>query len=95
MLLSSILQILDRFQAQPQAQLIEKTEAEPFEKAMASAMEKEFCSKEIDIESAVAELPGLCVPQPAPVVPKQSIEELIRAVTKFEKPEQRVFDMFQ
>jgi hypothetical protein len=93
MLLSSILQILDGFPAQPQP--IEKAEVDPFEKAMATAMEKEFGPKEIQSESAAVELPRPFVPQPAPVVPKQSIEELIRAVTKFEKPEQRVFDMFQ
>jgi hypothetical protein len=93
MLLSSILQILDRFQAQPQP--IEKTEADPFEKAMAAAMEKNLGPKRIDIESTAVELPRPFVPQPAPVVLKQSLEELIRAVTKFEKPEQRVFDMFQ
>jgi hypothetical protein len=91
MLLSSILQILDRFQAQSQP--IEKTEAEPFEKAMAAAMEKEAGPKEI--ESAAVELPMPSAPQPAPAVPKQSLEELIRAVTKFEKPERRVFDVFQ
>jgi hypothetical protein len=93
MLLSSILQILDRFPAQPQPS--EKAEADPFEKAMASAMEKNLGPKEIDIESAVMELPVSSMLQPAFAVPKQSLEELIRAVTKFEKPEQRVFDMFQ
>jgi hypothetical protein len=93
MLLSSILQILDRFPAQPQP--IEKAEAGPFEKAMASAMGKNPGSKEVDIESAAAELPIPSILQPAPVVPKQSLEELIRAVTKFEKPERCVFDVFQ
>jgi hypothetical protein len=92
MLLSSILQILDRSQAQPQP--VEKTEVvEPFEKAMAAAMEKESGPKEI--ESAAVELPRPSVPQPAPAVPKQNLEKLICAVTKFEKPERRVFDIFQ
>jgi hypothetical protein len=93
MLLSSILQILDRFPAQPQP--IEKAEAGSFEKAMASAMENNPGSKEVAIESAAAELPMPSMLQPSITVSKQSLEELIRAVTKFEKPEQRVFDVFQ
>jgi hypothetical protein len=97
MLLSSILQILNQFSAQPQPQPIEKTEAKLFEKAMTVAMEKEFGPKagESESESAAPELSIPSMLRPVHAVPKQSLEELIRAVTKFEKPEQGVFDIFQ
>jgi hypothetical protein len=91
MLLSSILQILDRIQELPQP--VEKMPAEPFAKAMASAMEKESGSNEVN--NAAAELPKPSALLPAPIVPMQSFEELIRAVTKFEKPKPRVVDMFE
>jgi hypothetical protein len=92
MLLSSILQILDRFQTQPQS--IEKMKIEPFENEMASAVEKASLPKEVEAETA-SELPKPFVPEPAPQVSMQNLEELIRAVTKFEKPQQRVVDVFE
>jgi hypothetical protein len=91
MLLSSILQILDRFQAQPQP--VQKKETELFEKALAAAMEQEPGPKEA--EGAPKEMPTPAAAQTAPAVARQNVEELIRAVTKFEKTEQNLFDVFQ
>jgi hypothetical protein len=94
MLLSSILQILDRTQTQRQS--IESMKIEPFEIEMASAAEKLSSVQEIESEiDPVAELPMPFVHQPEPKVSMQGLEELIRAVTKFEKPEQRVVDVFE
>jgi hypothetical protein len=93
MLLSSILQILDEFPAQPQP--VEKKEVEPFETVMASAMGKEKGPKEVERENAVVELPGPIAQPSAPAVRLQNFEELLRSVANLEKPEQRVVDMFQ
>jgi hypothetical protein len=93
MLLSSILQILNCIQQKVPFQAGEITAAEPFENALASAMEKEAGLEEV--KSAAVEPSKPSVPPPAPSVPMQSFEELIRAVTKFEKPERRVVDMFE
>jgi hypothetical protein len=94
MLLSSILQILDRIQAQPPS--IEKPEAEPFEKVLDAAVEEQSSLKEIESETPAAlELLRPSMLQLTPAFPKQNLEELIRAVTKFDKQERRVVDVFE
>jgi hypothetical protein len=94
MLLSSILQILDQIQAHPPP--IEKTDVEPFEKVFESVVEEQSSLMEIGSEiPAAVEFLNPSMPQLTPVFPKQNMEELIRAVTKFEKQEQRVVDVFQ
>jgi len=94
MLLSSILQILDRYQAQPKT--AEKAPLTPFEIELASAVEKAAGTKDNESEAAVN--PELPKPETAPQLPPvsaQSLESFIRAITKFEKPEQRVVDVFE
>ena len=94
MLLSSILQILDRHQAHPKT--AEKTALEPFTLDLAPAEEAADSRKEADHEIGVTA--GLLDPamrHPGTLFPAQSMEDLIRTVTKFEKPERRVVDVFE
>jgi hypothetical protein len=94
MLISSILQILDGIQAH--APPIEIAEVEPFKKVLDSVVEEQSTLK--DIEGEIPEALELWAPfmvPPAPPVPRQSMEELIRAVTKFDESEHRVVDVFK
>jgi hypothetical protein len=94
MLLSSVLQILDRIQVQSPP--IGMAEVEPFEKVLVSAVEEQSSPKKIESEIPEAlELLESFVPPPAPVVSTQRMEGLIRAFTKFEEPKRRVVDVFE
>ena len=95
MLLSSILQILSRGPSQPKTAV--KTKIEPFiiEMPPAAAEKPSSSPAEVPVGIAVAGLPMPVISQPATLVPAQSLEDLIRAVTKFEKPEARVVDVFE
>jgi hypothetical protein len=99
MLLSSILQILDRHQAQRNT--AEKTKIMPFDIELASASEataaeKASSPKESESDgAATAELLKPNISQRAPPVSVQNLEYFMRAITIFEKPEQRVVDVFE
>ncbi len=99
MLLSSILRILDQYQEQPK--VVEKTNANvgKFELGMASSPEESSGLHKIEKEiAAAAELLRPSTPHPAAGTPPAgpNLEELIRAVTKFEKSEEsRVVDVFE
>jgi hypothetical protein len=97
MLLSSILQILVLPQAQPN--IAEKAKTMPFDIELVSASEaaeKASSPKESESDStATAELPKPNISQQAHPVSAQNLEYLIRAITKFEKPEQRAVDVFE
>jgi hypothetical protein len=103
MLLSSILQILDLYQSQRKT--AEKTTVAPFDIELAAA------AKALGMEAAAekAGAPEECGSTPAakadllkpaevqqvPPVSAQNLENLLRAITIFEKPEQRVVDVFE
>ncbi len=90
--------MLDLYQAQPKA--VEKTEvsAEKFALEMATAAEEASSLQKIEMEiAAAAELLKPPGPNPVGTPPAgPNLEELIRAVTKFEKSEEsRVVDVFE
>jgi hypothetical protein len=96
MLLSSILQILNERQLQPKAAV--KSEIEKFEMEAIPTVEKTPGLQKIEIE--IAATTGFARPlMPYPtgtLLAGLSLEELIKAVTKFEKAEQsRVVDVFE
>jgi|WetSurMetagenome_2_1015567.scaffolds.fasta_scaffold314049_2 hypothetical protein len=103
MLLSSILQILDLYQLQRKT--AEKATVAPFDieltaaaKAlgMEAAAEKEAAPEECgSAPAAKADLLKPAEMQQAPSVSAQNLENLLRAITIFEKPEQRVVDVFE
>ena len=94
MLLSSILQILDRYQVQPKT--AEKTVPEPFTLDLAPAAEKESSRETVDNDFGVtAGFPNPLTRHPEDLFPAQRMEDWIRTVTKFEKPERRVVDVFE
>ena len=97
MLLSSILQILSQHQAQPK--VVEKTSnTEKFELNL-SPQDKEAANvRKIEVEvMTAAGLSRPLMPNPTgTLLAGLSLEELIRAVTKFEQPERsRVVDVFE
>jgi len=97
MLLSSILQILDQYRTQPK--VVEKTHVEKFELKMDSSAEAGSGLQKIEDEIAVAA--GLLKPPMSPPPAQtpsagQNLDELIRALTKFEKSERsKVVDVFE
>ncbi len=97
MLLSSILQILNQHQAQPK--VVEKTSStEKFELNLPPLKNEAANIKRIEVEvMAAAGPPRPLMPNPAgTLLAGLSLEELIRAVTKFEQPERsRVVDVFE
>jgi hypothetical protein len=94
MLLSSILQILDGYQAQPKA--AEKAPLTPFDSELAAAAEKLAGPKKSEhgIETP-AETVRPVTPHQALPVHANRLEHFIRAITKFEKQKQRVVDVFE
>ena len=98
MLLSSILRMLDQYQAQPKVAEKTNVSAEKFELEMAAIAEEASSLQKIEMEiAAAAELLKPLGPNPERTPPAgPSLEELIRAVTKFEKSEEsRVVDVFE
>jgi hypothetical protein len=97
MLLSSILQILNQNQAQPK--VVERANnTEKFEIDLSPPKKETAGGKNTEIEVMTGSGPGKpLVPQPTgTILAGLSLEELIRAVTKFEKPEPtRVVDVFE
>ncbi len=97
MLLSSILQILNQHQAQPK--IVDKTSnTEKFELNLSPPKKEAANARKIEVEvMATAGVPGPLMPNPAgTLLAGLSLEELIRAVTKFEQPERsRVVDVFE
>jgi hypothetical protein len=94
MLLSSILQILDRFQEHPQPN--DKEKIEPFEIEMAAAVEMAFGPEEAESQiTSVEEAPMRSTAQPESPALMPNMEEWIRAISKFDKPEERVVDVFE
>jgi hypothetical protein len=97
MLLSSILQILNQNQAQPK--VVERaSHTEKFVLDLAPPKEEIAGGRKNEIEvMTAAGLGGPQTPHPAgTLLAGLSLEELIRAVTKFEKPEPtRVVDVFE
>jgi uncharacterized membrane protein len=99
MLLSSILQILGQFHDQVQPKVAEKANVEKFEIEPAPAAEEASGLQNIEREIASAAGPLKPPLEPSSAekpLAGQNLEELIRAVTKFEKPEEsRVVDVFE
>ena len=96
MLLPSILQILEQHQEQPK--IAEKAKVEKFVLEEIPPAEKAPGLQKIEIEiAATAGLGKPPMPNPnGTLLAGLSLEELIRAVTKFEKPEEtRVVDVFE
>jgi hypothetical protein len=97
MLLSSILRILDQYPAQPK--VVEKAKVEKSEiKAPPEAKETSGLQKiEMEIAAAAELLKSPLIPHPTGTLSAgQNLEELNRAVTKFEKSEEvRVVDVFE
>ncbi len=90
--------MLGQYQMQPKA--VEKTEVSPekFELQMAAIAEEASSLQKIEMEiAAAADLLKPPGPNPMGTPPAgPSLEELIRAVTKFEKSEEsRVVDVFE
>jgi hypothetical protein len=98
MLLSSILQMLEQYPAQPKVAEQKKTETAEFKVDQPSENKSGLKKLELEIAAAAGLLSPLSVvpdiKMPPPVNP--SLEELIRAVSKFEEAEEiRVVDVFE
>jgi len=92
MLLSSILRILDQHHEQPK--VVEKASVEKFEMEIAPAVEEAPNPKKL--ENAAPKPANVLPPHAGTPSAGQGLEELIRAITKFEKSEQsRVVDVFE
>ena len=94
MLLSCILQILDRHQEE--LKTVENKNITPFEIEMAAAVEKASDPKDSENAGATTvKLPKSAFIQPKHHVSARNLECFIRAITKFEKQEKRVVDVFE
>jgi hypothetical protein len=96
MLLSSILQILNQNQAQPK--VVEKAQnMEKFELDLGPLKKETANAKKTEIGATATTGPAGPLAQPTgTILAGLSLEELIRAVTKFENPEPtRVVDVFE
>jgi hypothetical protein len=98
MLLSSILRFLDQYPRQ--RKVAEKPQVEPYEREAGIQAEKTSGLKRIEMEIAAAAgllRPFSGMPYPGmPLASGPSLEDLIRAVSKFEESGQsRVVDVFE
>jgi hypothetical protein len=93
MLLSCILQILDRFLVPPKT--AEIAEIKPFATEFASASEAIIAEKLSDLKEKGSDTALKLELQPSSPMSAQSMDYFIRAITKFNKQEQRVVDVFE